>query len=141
MSDDANSLYEKISVVALEQVSELILDLRNKGLIPKPQDPSLATTWRQRYLEDGKVDWRMSSNQIYNLVRALSYPYVGAHFIISGSPVKLWKVSIVETHAIDAEPGKILEISANGPIVKCGEGALCLSSMDPDVNLERGMYL
>jgi methionyl-tRNA formyltransferase len=141
VSDDANSLYEKISLVALEQVSELILDLRNKALISKPQDPSLATTWRKRYFEDGKVDWRMSSYQIYNLVRALSYPYVGAHFMLNGSPVKLWKVSIVETDATDIEPGKVLDISMNGPIVKCGEGALCLSSTDPDVNLERGMYL
>ena len=141
VSDDAKSLYEKISAVALEQVSELILDLRNKALISKPQDPSLATTWRKRNLEDGKVDWRMSNTQIYNLVRALSDPYAGAHFMLNGSPVKLLKVSTVENEDTDTEPGKIVGISETGPIVKCGEGALCLNSMKPHVELKKGMYL
>lgn len=141
VSDDANSLYEKISVVALQQISELISGLHNKTLVSRPQDPSLATTWRKRHLEDGKVDWRMSNTQIYNLVRALSHPYPGAHFMLDGSSVRLWKVSIIENKATDLEPGKVIEISENGPIVKCGVGALCLTSMDPVVALERGMYL
>ncbi|MFQ8877714.1 MAG: hypothetical protein ACLR7N_03875 [Roseburia hominis] len=41
--------------------------------------------WRKRGKRDGEIDWRMSSRAIYNLVRALTKPYVGAHFVYRGS--------------------------------------------------------
>lgn len=42
----------------------------------------------RRGVLDGQIDWRMSSRAIYNLVRALTRPYPGAHFLteLSCSP-------------------------------------------------------
>ena len=37
------------------------------------------------------IDWRMSSINIYNLVRALTRPYVGATFIYKDKHIKVWK--------------------------------------------------
>ncbi|WP_408641721.1 DUF4422 domain-containing protein [Sporofaciens musculi] len=52
----------------------------------------MGNSWRKRGKTDGKIDWRMSVRAIYNLVRALAKPYVGAHFEYQGLEYKVWKV-------------------------------------------------
>jgi methionyl-tRNA formyltransferase len=34
----------------------------------------------------------MSRRAIYNLVRALTHPYIGAHLIYKGEEIKVWRV-------------------------------------------------
>jgi methionyl-tRNA formyltransferase len=36
----------------------------------------------------------MSANSIFDLVRALTHPYVGAHFVVEGIRIKVWGVRI-----------------------------------------------
>ena len=35
----------------------------------------------ERNIKDGEIDWRMSSESIDNLIKALTHPYIGAHFL------------------------------------------------------------
>ena len=79
--DDALSLYNKVINTAKGQLEEFIPALQNNSYQRLPQDHSLANYWRKRTYKDGEIDWRMSLRNIYNLVRALTRPYVGAHFI------------------------------------------------------------
>ena len=126
-SEDAASLYGKVTDTALGQIEkflpELVLGMYQRHV----QDRSLATTWRKRGLEDGKIDWRMSCHSIDRLIRGLTRPYAGAHFILEGNEIKVWKgrpCQKPETRHL--EPGRVLEtdLEANRLVVKCGEGAL-----------------
>jgi methionyl-tRNA formyltransferase len=82
--DDAASLYERITSVALGQIRTFVPQSTSNSFRRVPQDRRHATTWRKRGRADGEIDWRMSSRSIHNLVRGLSKPYVGAHFVYRG---------------------------------------------------------
>lgn len=126
--DNANSLYYKLIDISIKQLNSIIDKLKKNKLsvIPSPIIHE-SNFWRKRNKTDGLIDWRMSSSSIYNLVRALSKPYVGAHFIYEGKEIKVWKCQIVENKLQNIEPGKVLKKSKNGVItVKTGDKAIDL---------------
>lgn len=122
--DTAKTLYDKVLKLLPSQVNGIVDDLVSGDLNGVPQDETMATSWRKRSESDGKIDWRMSANAIYNLVRALTYPYVGAEFSYQGNSVKLWRCEVVlEKLPSNAEPGKVLWVDDKGPVIKTGLGA------------------
>lgn len=140
-ADDACNLYDKVTQTALEQIEEFVPQLTKGTFKRQKQDHSLASTWRKRGAADGKIDWRMSARSIHNLVRGLSKPYVGAHFITNGQEIKLWKTAVVGIAPLNIEPGKVLMQSSAGPVVKCGEDAICLLFTEPKFEPPLGSYL
>ena len=66
------SLYNKIIEIAKKRLEELLPDLYRFSYKRIPQDHSKANYWRKRTEDDGKIDFRMSSRAIYNLVRGLT---------------------------------------------------------------------
>jgi len=118
----------------LPQLSE-----RNFKQIPQSQD--IANIWRRRGIADGKIDWRMSSQSIHNLVKGLAKPYVGAHFLLDGSEIKVWKTAVIADKYDNIEPGKVLEKLAHAIIVKCGQGSIVLLHTEPKLKIEPGSYL
>ena len=139
--DDARTLYDEVVRTALVQIEEFLPQLES-GVFPRvPQDHRLANTWRKRSLADGVIDWRMSANSVHNLVRGLAKPYPGANFNTGGREFKVWKTKVVNTELNNVEPGKILMSTEAGPVVKCGDGAICLSMTEPSFEPVVGTYL
>ena len=139
--DDARTLYDKVTRTALEQIEEFLPQLA-LGTFQRPkQDRQIANTWRKRGSADGKIDWRMSAHSIHNLVRGLAKPYVGAHFIVDGREIKVWKVAVVSDVPRNIEPGKILMQAGSRPVVKCGDDAICLLITEPSFEPIVGSYL
>jgi methionyl-tRNA formyltransferase len=139
--DDARSLYDKVISSALGQINEFVPQLVAGTFKRKKQDYMLANTWRKRGIVDGKIDWRMSAHSIYNLVRGLSKPYVGAHFIIDGQEVTVWETEVVSAISQNIEPGKVLIVKDNKLIIKCGEGAISLLNIEPAIEIIAESYL
>lgn len=142
--DDARNLYDRILDVAEEQVAVFTPKLAEREHRREPQDDRLANYWRKRSRKDMEVDWRMSSDSIYNLVRALARPYPGAHCTVDGADVKLWSVEVVDDEFEDVrhiEPGKVLAAHPDGIAVKCGEGVVAIREHEFDVIPETGAYL
>ncbi len=141
-SDDARSLYDKISYTALVQIEDFLPKLISGNFETIKQNSALANTWRKRGAADGKIDWRMSANSIHNLVRGLTEPYIGAHFVYQETEIKVWKTEIVDEKNSNIEPGKIIDIDAVGvPAVKCGEKAIRMTHFEPLAFLSKGLYL
>lgn len=139
--DDAETLYDKLTHTALQQVAEFTGQLVSGSYPRIPQDHSKANYWRKRGKQDGQIDWRMSARSIHNLVRALSRPYPGAHCIHNGNEVKIWKTGLTEENDLNSEPGKILQTSGSTIRIKCGEGVLLLLSHEFMEIPEKGSYL
>jgi methionyl-tRNA formyltransferase len=138
---DASSLYEEITRIAQLQLADFVPKIALGATVMLKQDNSLANVWRKRNYIDGAIDWRMSAESIHNLVRGLSKPYIGAHFMHEGNEVKVWKTAIADTNLNNLEPGKILAITQTGTIVKCGVGAIRIIQTDPPLKLVEGDYL
>ena len=139
--DDATSLYNKLISIAISQISDFLPLLEKNKFKRIPQDHSLSNYWRKRNINDGKIDWRMSSESIYNLIRGLTWPYPGAHFEYNGNQYKAWKSKVILKKIINIEPGKIISASNDGIIVKTGDNLINLTKIEPEIDIVNGSYL
>lgn len=139
--DDASSLYNKMTEVALQQIETFLPGLNSGTIISVEQNTGKANRWRKRGHPDGVIDWRMSATTIHNLVRGLTKPYVGAQFTAKEQEIRLWRTQLVSNSPQNIEPGKVIGFIDNQPVIKCGEGAICLISIDPQIPFREGDYL
>jgi methionyl-tRNA formyltransferase len=139
--DDARSLYDKVSILALSQLVEFIPKLESDNYLKISQNHSNSNTWRKRNNTDGAVDFRMTSRGIYNLVRGLTKPYVGAHIKHKGVNVSVWKVEEVENSQINIEPGKVLDVGVKSFTVKTIDNAIKVKDHDFKSLPIKGEYL
>ena len=97
-------------------------------------------TWRKRDFKDGKIDFRMHSLAIYNLIRALAPPYIGAEISYKNKIYKIYEAKIVKNSQNNLECGKILKVSQKGILVKSYDGAILLTKHNFDILPENGEY-
>ena len=141
-SDNASSLYEKVKHSASVQIKEFLPMLMNGSYNRMKQDDKLANYLRKRGHKDGVIDWRMSTNAILNLVRALTRPYIGAEFYYNHEYIKVWKVSEYKDNLLySVEPGKVIQIEGGKPIVKTYDGSIMIEEWEPKVELVIDEYL
>jgi len=79
--------YPRLTLKALELISS------NKVKRVK-QDPAEGCYFPRRKEEDGLIDWSWRSEDIYNFVRALTYPYHGAFTYYKGKKLIIWNASL-----------------------------------------------
>lgn len=141
--DDARTLYDKVTDVALRQITEFTAAMCAGSLTAKPQKSGEGNVWRKRSAADGRIDWRMSSRSIRNQVRALTRPYVGAHVDLpGGGTAQVWRVSEQPGAPANAEPGKVLRLEGRRILVKCGDASsIWLEEHEFDVLPEIESYL
>ena len=126
IEDNASSLYGKVVGSALLQIEDFLPQMVDKSYSLKKQDSLTFNTWRKRGPADGKIDFRMSSRTVYNLVRALDKPYVGAHIEYKNDQVCVWQCIEIESGLRNVEPGKVLDVSVNGILVKTSDAAILI---------------
>lgn len=140
--DDAESLYHKVMAKAVNQLDEVLQDFKNNTLNVIEQLVESGNVWRKRGKDDGKIDWRMSSRSIYNLVRALTKPYVGAHILYQSREYRVWKVrEVFDNKYENIEPGKVIDVKTDQNfLVKTGDNLIEVLECD-SIKLEAGEYL
>ncbi len=142
--ETARTLYDKIVEAAKVQILDITERFEQGTVTFVPQDEAKASSWRKRGERDGQIDFRMSAKTIANLVRALTRPYIGAHFIYGDSAYKVWRAGVVpdiDGSYQNAEFGKVLEVCADGAfLVKTGEDLVRIEECDA-IKLQKGDYL
>lgn len=123
-TDNAQTLYKKVTNIALLQIKEFLPKLEQGNYRTFKQNNEDSNIWRKRVKTDGQIDFRMTSEAIYNLVRALAKPYVGAHISYKEKEIIVWKVEIIKNKQNNIESGKVLDINGNKIIVKTYDGAI-----------------
>ncbi|QKI89570.1 formyltransferase family protein [Thiomicrorhabdus xiamenensis] len=150
-TDTAFDLYQKIKKMAERQLPEVVQSLQDPDFRAQRQDLTQSNLWRKRSRLDGIIDWRMSSEAIINLIRALTRPYPGATFSHSGEEFILWAaepypVSGRESWAaLDHEPGKCVWLQeTNGkvrPIIRTYDGYILLTEWQGNLRIQPEQYL
>ena len=123
-NDDAQTLYDKFVNIALLQIEEFLPLLKKKTYQTIKQNDKGSNTWRKRLKIDGQINFRMSSQAIYNLVRALTKPYVGAHVNYNEKEIIVWKAEIIDYKKDNIESGKVLDVNKGKILVKTYDGAI-----------------
>ena len=142
--DDAQSLYDKVLSVAKKQVLDITDGFIKNNIKYLNTELMKDNVWRKRKKDDGKIDFRMSAESIYNLIRGLTKPYVGAHFEYNGKEYKVWKSNVIydlDKVYENIEPGKIIEVySDTSFLVKTGENLIKIIESD-EIILNEGEYI
>jgi UDP-4-amino-4-deoxy-L-arabinose formyltransferase/UDP-glucuronic acid dehydrogenase (UDP-4-keto-hexauronic acid decarboxylating) len=124
ISHDATALeLNRKLVKAAREMLDACLPLLQAGKAPRlPQNHGEASYFGRRHPADGEIDWQKTSQDIHNLVRAVTRPYPGAFTYRGQKRLILWKTSPVESPGVAKPPGTVL--SANPLVIACGQGAL-----------------
>ena len=140
--DNARTIIEKIKKLASFQISEFLPQLISGSYKTVPQNPEKATYWRKRSPKDGLIDWRMHSDSILNLIRALTKPYPGAQFIYEEAHITVWAAhEFKEKTPENIEPGKIIQIENRKPVIKCYNSAIVIDEHEPRTVFTEGEYI
>lgn len=143
-NDDASKLYQKLLEIGEKQVVKLTDDLMKNRILPISQDESKANYWRKRSKKDGEIDWRMGSVNILRVIRALTKPYVGAHFVYQNEEYKVWSAKEIQMENWrynNIEPGKVLAVNSDSFIIKTGDGLIEITECELQYTPKIGEYL
>jgi methionyl-tRNA formyltransferase len=139
--DTAEQAFRKVLPCARRVLARQIDALLAGTARETPQDDSQATYFGGRKPEDGRIDWRQTSRNIFNLIRAVTDPYPGAFTDVNGSRLMIWWAEADSSAAKGkaGAPGEILSLSPL--VVATGDGALELTKTEwrgPAVELRVG---
>jgi len=129
LTDTAKTLYDKLCGAAKDLLDEL-LPLIKSGQIPRQkQDLKAGSYYGGRRPEDGRIDWKKSASEIYNLIRGVTRPYPGAFALIENNEkVIIWWAETQECNN-SASTGSV-EISSQDVLVQTGKNAIKLLEIE-----------
>ncbi|MEO6694993.1 MAG: formyltransferase family protein [Ignavibacteria bacterium] len=128
-SDHGPHIEEKATNTAIKLFLKYFEDQITNTVIYKQQNENDATYTCKRIPEDGKINWHQTSLQIYNLIRALSYPNTEAYCLYNDDYYFINKARAGNNNAKNFAgkiPGRVYKIYAEGIEVICGEGTLLI---------------
>jgi methionyl-tRNA formyltransferase len=121
--DDALGLTKKLAAAAREVLRESY-PLLVAGTAPRTAQPHhLSSYFGGRSARDGAIDWKKPTEQIRNLVRAVTDPWPGAFAVFRGRKLVVWRAHAVGS-ARRGEPGEIVIEPAGTPLVRTSDGWL-----------------
>lgn len=132
--DTAQQVFDKVTVAA-EQTLWRVLPALLAGEAPRlPNDIANGSYYGGRKPEDGRIDWSLPAERVYNLVRAVAPPYPGAftdigdeRFIVARA--RLAPIGDARVAALaNLPPG--LHVSDNALFGLCGDArAIAISEL------------
>lgn len=142
--ETAPELASRLADAGAPLVAETLRELDRVEIKPAPQDNSRASYAPPLSKEDGRIDWQLSAQQIYNRIRGLD-PWPGAFTAFRGKTCRVWghPLSAADfpdaanapaplglmpssTPARSSSPGTIRAVKSS-LVVDCGGGALVLT--------------
>jgi methionyl-tRNA formyltransferase len=129
LADDTTAtLHDRLADAGTRQVVEALGELERSGRLAATPQPADGATYAAKIgKHEAALDWRRPADALARQVRAFD-PFPGGVAMLDGTPLKIWAAYPVAASGA-AEPGTIVDVSAAGVVVACGEGALCVTQM------------
>ncbi len=132
-----NLLAESAPVALLEGLERLVDGTAERHV----QDSEKSNYAPKLMRDDGELDWSMSAEEIERRVRAYDpWPGTSTTFVEAKGKAqgKRKRLKIFPQIRIEQEmhgnPGEVLELSKNGLVIACAEGAVRCTSIQPEGN-------
>lgn len=125
--DTGASLHDRLADLGGHAIVEALRHYHN--LSPKVQDDSLATYARRLSKADGEVNWYQPATVVERTLRAFS-PWPGCYSTINDTRIKIHEADVLTQMPEPAlTPGTVVECSAKGIQVACGEGGINITRL------------
>ena len=126
--DTTGSLHDRLAVLGGRLIVEA-LELAACGGLHVTAQPADGVTYAKKVEKaEAAVDWLLDADVIARRIRAFN-PAPGAVARLRGEAVKLWRARAVSVAGPQGSPGEVISASADGIVVACGSGAVCLTEL------------
>jgi len=100
------------------------------------QDETQASYRRLRTDNDSLINWNSNTDRIYNLIRAVSFPYPKAWTLYNGNKIKINYASMIdfnfERYYFFEKPGTIIgNMKGFGYLIKTRDGIIAIDDLEP----------
>lgn len=131
LDDDINTIRIKILDKYSKTLKSNFLNILGGKLKAVPQDETQTLFVGRRKPEDSLINWKDSSLNIFNLIRALTPPYTkGAFTYYKEKPLYMTKAKLYPTPSYIATCGQVVgHLKEKGVLVKCGDGVLLITEI------------
>ncbi len=112
------------------------------GQAPRtPPDPTQATYGCKRTPENGHIDFHQPTQNIVQLIRALTYPYPGACCFYNDQKIFIWEAEKVSNPPNFAGriPGRIWQITENHVDVITADGLLRITKIATEADIHKSI--
>lgn len=137
-SDTAGSLSAKLSGIGVKLLIRTLDGLDRGEIVPAPQDHEKATYAPLLKKEDGLIEWRDRSENIFNKIRGLD-PWPGAYTFYQGERWGVWKGEVLDGRFPSSAPGEIVEVRADRIVVVTGDGSFEIKEIQAEGKRRMGV--
>jgi methionyl-tRNA formyltransferase len=129
--DTAKTVDEKVIRLYEQIITKNLAGLEQDSIKRVIQDETKASYTCKRTPEDGEINWQLSAEQIYNLIRGLTHPFPGASTVLNGRRVLIWGAVLPQEklHYVGNIPGRVLGKRDGRIEVLTGNGVLQLTRL------------
>lgn len=128
-ADTTGRLHDRLAAIGADLLVQVLEDAKQGPLQAQVQDIDGVTYAQKVQKADAAIDWRRTAVQIDCSIRAFD-PTPGAWTSWGEELLKLWRAAPVDIRQdAQALPGTVLSADANGIVVACGHGALCVQEL------------
>jgi len=128
-TDDIKSLHDKLAKKGANLLLKVLDKIEEGQIQKKPQDHKKATYAKPIQKAEGKINWKKSSRDIFNQIRALKiWPKAFTDF--RDQQVKILEAKIIDETSVEDEAGKITQIiKGEGLVVQTGKGKILIKKI------------
>jgi len=127
--DTVKSLYfEKLYPLGIKLVAEAVRLLREGKAAPVAQDESKASFQPVITESDTIIDWKQTTETVYNLIRGAN-PSPGAATAFKGASLKIFDC---KPYPLQGPAGSVIEISEAGFVVSTADGGILVQRVQYD---------
>jgi methionyl-tRNA formyltransferase len=130
--DHAMEIFEKTWNLYPKCLDEALDLLEHDGIKRQPQAFGMASYHPHRERRQEEIVWRASTEDVYNFIRALSFPFRGAFTYLDNRPLIIWRAKRVITPPHRGIPGQIVAVDTNGLRVKTLDSVIEVTSLQFD---------
>ncbi|WP_168792215.1 methionyl-tRNA formyltransferase [Paraburkholderia aromaticivorans] len=127
--DTTATLHDRLAQDGAKLIVEALIELERTGKLAATPQPADGVTYAEKIgKHEAALDWRRPAAVLARQVRAFDPFPGGVGTLEDGTSIKLWAAVPTDGQANGA-PGTITDVSPEGVVVACGEGALRLTQL------------
>jgi len=129
----AGTLTEELARLGARLIVSTLHEMALGNVAPQPQPAQGVEYARKVEKQEAWIDWHERAERLAARVRAFD-PFPGARSRTGGQTIKIWRARATKSPtgklgAGAGVPGTVQAIDADGVVVACGEGSLCLQEL------------
>ncbi|MGF6769587.1 methionyl-tRNA formyltransferase [Paraburkholderia sp. GAS199] len=128
-NDTTATLHDRLAQDGAKLIVAALIELERTGKLAATSQPEDGTTYAEKIgKQEAALDWRKPAAVLARQVRAFDPFPGGVGTLEDGTAIKIW-AALPAGGADGKAPGTIVDISPEGVLVACGEGALRLTQL------------